>query len=146
MSLQIAQLFDLSRERDIKQRLARLPETLDQSYDEIYDQIKQQKGSTSEIAKRAFQWVMCSCVPLSPIELVAAVCQDPETDELDNVDIDIKIVLGACRNLLAVDQQRGACKFSHLSVQEYLETHHWTQNEANILISKVCLSLLNNAQ
>ena len=96
------------------------------------------------IANRAFQWIMCSCRPLSPAELVAAVCQDPDTDEIDEVDIDIKVVLGACQNLLVVDQELNVCRFSHLSVQEYFETYHWNSCETDCLVGKVCLSLLLN--
>ena len=96
------------------------------------------------IANRAFQWVMCSCWPLSPEELVAAVCQDPETDEVDEVDISINVVLGACQNLLVVDQELNTCRFSHLSVQEYFETHLWSSCEMHCLVGKVCLSLLVN--
>ena len=85
---------------------------------------------------------MCSCRPLSPAELVAAVCQDPDTDEIDEIDIKIRAVLGACQNLLVINQELNVCRFSHLSVQEYFETHHWTLCEPDILVGKVCLSLL----
>jgi hypothetical protein len=53
-------------------------------------------------------------------------------------------VLTACFNLLVVDQNLGVCRFSHLSVQEYFENHRWTQSQANGLVAKVCLSLLND--
>ena len=146
MSLQLAQLFDLSLERDIRERLGRLPDTLEKAYDEIYNQIRLQKGSAPEIANRAFQWIMCSCAPLSPAELIGAICQDPETDNLNEVDVTIDFVLGACRNLLTVDKQLDVCKFSHLSVQEYCETRHWSQSQANTVVAKVCLSLLNHPE
>lgn len=146
MSLQLAQLFDLSLERDIRERLGRLPDTLEKAYDEIYNQIRLQKGSAPEIANRAFQWIMCSCAPLSPAELIGAICQDPETDNLNEVDVTIDFVLGACRNLLTVDKQLDVCKFSHLSVQEYCETRHWSQIQANTVVAKVCLSLLNHPE
>jgi len=144
VTLQLAQLFELSRERDIRERLGKLPDTLNKAYDEIYSQIQDQKGSSCDIANRAFQWIMYSRDPLSPDELVAAACQDPETEDVDNIDIDIDTVLGACCNLLVVDQQLKICKFSHLSVQEYLENHHWSYAKSNALIAKVCLTLLNH--
>ena len=98
------------------------------------------------IADRAFQWVMCSREPLSPATLTAAVCQDPQTDETDNIDIDFGFVLEACHHLIVVDQELNICRFSHLSVQEYFEDHHWKQHETNAQIGKVCLSLLNDPQ
>ena len=108
-------------------------------------QIRLQKGSKPSIAVRAFQWITCSRRPLPPALLVAAVCQDPDSDEVIEVDIDSEIVLQACHNLLVVDSQLNVCKFSHLSVQEYFESHLWTQSEANRAAGQVCLSLLNDA-
>lgn len=145
MYLQIKQLLELlPLECDIRERLGKLPDSLDKAYDEIYAKIRARKGIAPEIANRAFQWVMCSCTPLSSAKLVAAVRQDPETDAITSVDINMSIVLDACHNLLVVDQQLGVCRFSHLSVQEYFENHHWNRSQANGLVAKVCLSLLND--
>ena len=80
MYLQIEQLKELPLEYDIRKRLGKLPDSLDEAYDEIYAKIRARKGSLPEIANRAFQWIMCSCTPLSSAELVVAVCQDPEMD------------------------------------------------------------------
>lgn len=138
------EVLELSREQDIRERLGKLPRTLKLAYDEIYDRIQQKDGSGPVVANRAFQWVMCSAKPLSSDTLVAAVCQDYTSDHINEVDIDIDFVLGACQNLLVVDQKLNECRFSHLSVQEYLENHHWRYNEADALIGKVCLRLLNS--
>lgn len=113
-----------SRERDIRDRLGKVPKTLKAVYDELHLKIRSQEEITPIIAERAFQWVICSCWPLSPAELVTAVCQDPNTDELDEIDIKINVVLDACQNLLVVDQELDVCQFSHLFIQKYLETHY----------------------
>ncbi|MCJ1379453.1 hypothetical protein MMC17_002554 [Xylographa soralifera] len=144
-ALQIAQLFRLQRESDIRNRLGKLPKTLDKAYDEIYDEIQAQEGSFPEIANRAFQWVMCAESPLSTVQLVAAVCQDPDTDGTDPVDIDLDDVLAACRNLLIVDQGTDICQFSHLSVQEYLEKHQWISTDTDSFVATVCICLLNDS-
>ena len=141
--MQIAQLRELSC-GDIRNRLGKLPKTLKTTYDELYLKIQSQPASAPIIANRAFQWVMCSCWPLSAAELVAAVCQDPDTDEIDEVDINMNVILGVCQNLLVVDQELNFCRFSHLSVKEYFQTYHWSSCEADILVGKVCLSLLIN--
>jgi ankyrin repeat protein len=142
--LQIDQLLSLERLRDIKDRLGKLPIGLRNAYDEIYTAIQNQEGSLPEIANRTFQWVMCSCIPLSPSTLIAAVCQDPEDDEPRPVDIDIDIVLDACHNLLSLDSELNVCRFAHLSVQEYFEQHRWSTSQANGLVGKVCLLFLNH--
>ena len=127
--MQINQLLVLGPPKDIRKRLGKLPKSLKEAYDEIYTTIQAQEGSMPDIANRAFQWVMCSYRPLSPKELVAAVCQDPDKDDVEDIDIDINIVLSACQNLLVVDENRYVCRFAHLSVQEYFEQYHWKSSE-----------------
>jgi ankyrin repeat protein len=82
---------------------------------------------------------MCSFLPLKSHELVAAVCQDPDGDDIQPVDIDIDFVLYACRNLLVVDPQLDTCGFSHLSAQEYLESRAWSLSQAHAHAAKACL-------
>ena len=146
VALQIRQLHSLSRERDIETRLAKLPRNLEEAYNEIYDRIQSADGSASDVANKAFHWLMCSRKAMSPAMLVAAVCQDPITDIVDVVDIDFDFVLNSCQNLLKVEGPRTkqVCRFSHLSVQEYLEKIHWSQTQTNCLVAQVCLVILND--
>ena len=127
-------------------RLGKLPKTLEEAYDEIYARIKAGEGSAPEIAYKAFQWILCSVQPISPTGLVAAVCQDSTTDDIQDVDIDINFVLGSCQNLLKIESTKEAdiCRFAHLSVQEYLEKSHWDPTQTNSLVSEVCLIILND--
>ena len=144
MALQIHQLHKLSRERDIKMRLGKLPKTLEEAYHEIYERIQSTEGSASDVAKRAFQWIMCSEEPMSPAMLVAAVCQDPTTDDIDDVDINFDFVLESCQNLLKVegDEEYAICRFSHLSVQEYLEKDRLSPLSNDVFVAQVCLTIL----
>ncbi len=127
-------------------RLGKLPTTLKDAYHEIYNRIQSADGSASEVARRAFQWIMCSEEPISPAMLVAAVCQDPNTDNIDVVDIHFDFVLEACQNLLKVEiaEEDEICRFSHLSVQEYLESNHCSQLSNNVLVAQVCLTFLTD--
>ena len=87
---------------------------------------------------------MCSYYPISPETLVDAVCQDPFTDVMDDVeDINIDFILQACQNLIKLDLSGSFCGFSHLSVQEYLENHHFGHKEAHELVGTTCLKRLN---
>ena len=137
------ELRELSCVADIRGFLGNLPEDLKMAYDKIMERVKNRKGSFPKIAYRAFLWVMSSSQPLKEIELVEAVCQDPETEATDPVDITAEFILGACNNLLMIDQSK-VWRFSHLSVQEYLETHHYRHAEAHTLIGTVCLRLLTD--
>jgi len=142
--LQITQLLSLERESDIRNRLGKLPKGLTASYNEIYTSIQTQEGSKPDIANRVFQWITASVEPLHADALVAAVCQDADNDEPQPVDIDIEFVLGACRNLVVVNQF-SICQFSHLSVQEYFEDQHrGLVDQAPKIVATVYLSLLNH--
>ncbi|KAI8675457.1 hypothetical protein NCS57_00446900 [Fusarium keratoplasticum] len=153
-ALHIDDLLKLRRDQDVLQYLDDLPEGLKNAYDRIYHDIKSRKGSWGQVADRAFQWLMGSYRPLRPHELVAAACQDPDTATVFKVDIDIDFVLEACHNLITVvetdafDNGRGSvrhakiCRFAHLSVQEYFETHHWSKQQVNRAMASVCLAIL----
>ena len=105
------------------------------------DRINSQQGISPEIARRAFLWVMCSRRPLGPRMLANAVCRDPVIGATNPTGLDINMVLEACRNLLMIDQS-GVCRFSHLSVQEYLETHHYSNGQAHLEVGSACLQIL----
>ena len=143
VSLQIKQLHTLSSVRDVESRLGKLPKTLKALYDEMYSDIQDTEGCTPVIAERAFKWLMCSYISMSPKALVDAVCQDPFTDAMDDVDdIDLDFVFHACRNLITVDSSGRVCRFSHLSVQEFLENHRFRHREAHELVATICLKYL----
>jgi ankyrin repeat protein len=167
-SLQIDFLLALDLEENISTALGELPETLEKAYDEVFSRIDNQQhgSSTTKIAYRAFKWVMCSVVPMKPEMLKWAVCQSPEqhTITVPGPGIDIQYILNACLNLLVVDSSAGVCRFSHLSVQEYIEKRKkkievyekgvvknydvekglWTVAQANGYAASVCLALLND--
>ena len=135
------QLLRLLFVSDIRGFLGKLPKDLKKAYDEIMDQIDSQEGRTPEIARRAFLWVMCSSEPLRPGMLAHAVCQDPGTRATNPGEININVVLEACRNLVMVDQS-GVCRFSHLSVQEYLEDFRYSNHQAHLMVGSDCLHML----
>ena len=139
------ELRELSCVDDIRDLLGKLPEDLKLAYDKIMERVKERKGRPPGIAYRAFLWVMHSSRPLGKFELVEAVCQDPATEATDpiNASITAEFILDACNNLLMIDQSN-FWRFSHLSVQEYLETHHYGRAEADTLIGTVCLRLLSD--
>ncbi|KAF2452875.1 hypothetical protein BDY21DRAFT_150021 [Lineolata rhizophorae] len=145
-ALQVKQILELKYEGAIRDRLGKLPEGLKSAYDEIYAKIKTDPCQKA-IAERVFQWVMCSAVPPTTKLLIEVVCQDPKGDEYmppqSNVDEDL--ILDLCHNLLALDPNRNVWVFSHLSVIEYFEEHHWNQIQANCLVANVCFIALNHS-
>ncbi|KAF4627727.1 hypothetical protein G7Y89_g10427 [Cudoniella acicularis] len=141
--LQTKQLLDLDLEEDILARLGKLPDDLKQAYDEIY---KSMNKAEKRYADRAFQWVMCACHPITSKELLPAICQDENSDDLKPLGgLNEDLLLKYCHNLLVIDPVRKVWIPSHLSVIEYFEDHLWNQSQANCLVSSVCLLVLQNA-
>jgi hypothetical protein len=61
-----------------------------------------------------------------------------EDGKIEHVDLNIHDVLDACCNLLEVDKHSELCGFSHLSVQEYLEEHHYQADKFATNASSHC--------
>ena len=114
--------------------------------------IMQQEGSSSQIATRALKWMVVSQGPLKPDELIAAADLDPtvvvETTALvPELTLDIDLLIKFCGGLLLRDKQLDVIRFSHLSVQEYLETEslnkNWDIIDAQRLVMEACLWALH---
>lgn len=133
-------LLKLKRASDVQAYLGSLPKGLHKAYQRILNDIGDQAGSAPVIAARTLRWIMNSAVPLSPMELVAAVCQSSDGLVPQDLDIDTEFVLDACHNLVVIIGS--TCRFSHLSVQEYLESHDWPNKPDGHLLGAVCLHVL----
>lgn len=131
-------LLKLKRASDVEAYLGSLPKGLQKAYQRILNDIGDQAGSAPVIAARALRWIMDSAVPLSPKELVAAVCQSSEGLVPHDLDIDTEFVLDACHNLVVI--MDSTCRFLHLSVQEYLESHDWPNKPGDQLLGAVCFA------
>ncbi|EPE05436.1 nacht and ankyrin domain protein [Ophiostoma piceae UAMH 11346] len=140
--LQISQILELQTQEAIRNRLGKLPKGLDEAYDDIYNEIALGDVSEKAIADRAFMWVACAIEPLREDQLLDAVRFDPEDVTHKTEKVSKAVLLNLCRNLLIFDGRRKVWRFSHLSVTEYFENHHWTLVEAHCNAAKVCLGLL----
>ena len=147
--------------RYVSSTLEELPETLDETYEQILQGIpkKMQKD-----AHRIFQWIMVSSRPLCVEQLaeVFAINFDEEISGIPTFDPNWRdpnaetVVLSACSTLVAIVDAgwRGrTVQFSHFSVQEYLTSDRIANGEhvsrfhihpkpAHTLLAKACLSVL----
>ena len=106
------------------------------------DSLMQQPGSNSKIATRALQWMAVSRRPLMPDELITAAKLDPAKDSAalsPELALGIDLLIQLCGGLLLWDKELDVIRFSHHSVQEYLETgyHRCTPSH-----QEACLSIL----
>lgn len=144
------ELLQLKRTADVMSYLGSLPKGLRRAYLQIMQTINSQEGSAPIIAARAFRWIMSAWRPLTPEELVVAVCQNTQHFNDLDPDVDINFVLECCRNLVVVapssasaqEADGSICRFSHLSVHEYLEDHTWDNKPDKSLPGVVCLRFL----
>ena len=52
------------------------------------------------ISLRTFSWLLAQDGTSDVEQLVVVVCQDPDSEEFSPIDIDLEVVLKACRNLI----------------------------------------------
>ena len=81
-----------------------MPETLDDTYKEIYDDIMALDEYDRKRADRAIMWVMCSERHLGEEELLDAIRLDTEDSKMWLLSrMDEKAVLFLCDDLLIID-------------------------------------------
>ncbi|KAK2667987.1 NWD NACHT-NTPase, N-terminal [Fusarium oxysporum f. sp. vasinfectum] len=135
-SLQLEALCELKSDQAIMERLGRLPPTLEDLYQEVFQKIKNYpSGSDREYAKHVFSWLLCAKRRLSPAELISAVSMAAPHQQLQTEQI-----LDFCCNLVVLDTQLDTFRFAHLSVREFLESQDgYASTFSNALAAKSCL-------
>lgn len=147
-SLQIQHLLQCSTRPAIQARLARLPDSLEKTYEEIYHQATPNRDERI-LLDRALQWVMCSARPLKTDELLFAICQDSRSGTVTSQrqDLDEDLILTLCQDLLTLDNSSPVMgpvwRLAHQAVAEYLENGTCCKYEfAQCEAGKVCLKIL----
>lgn len=146
--------------QDISSAVKALPKTLDETYDQMLSEIKEDKRNH---AHRIFQWLAVSSRRLCVEELadVFAFDFDAEVSDIPKFDpsrrpLDPKNeILTTCSSLITIVNVEGKnlVQFSHLSVGEYLTStriaksvhgphFHILPKSAHTLLAKVCLAFL----
>ena len=118
MQLQNLCSLRLNVEEDLFKELARLPEELVDTYDQIFEHVGRLAPQSRVIAERSLKWLLCQATELSEAEFLAAVSIGIERE---SVDITKETILFICGNLVIFDHALKVFRFAHLSVREYLE-------------------------
>jgi len=141
--------------------LAELPESLDETYERILQQIPKPNRVH---AHRLLQCLVVAAYPLKVEELAEVLAIDfsgtrmtPKVDGNLRWEDKERAVLSACSSLITIVQDRGSrlVQFSHFSVKEFLTSdrlaastvdtlryHHIPLEAAHMMMAKVCLSIL----
>lgn len=112
-SLQIQQLLSCNTQTALRNRLSKLPQSLNVIYEQIYDHATSDPDER-KLLNRALRWVLCSARPLTTDELLFAISQDPESDCITHQiqDVDEELVLVWTYNLLYLDRSPSSI-FAH---------------------------------
>jgi len=141
----------------IRYALAKLPETLDETYERTLRGIKKAR---QKIAHRMFQFVSVASRPLHVKELAFLLAFDFKAGSIPKFRKDWRLeasadaVLSTCSTLLAIVNDRGSpfIQFSHFSVKEFLTStrlaestdsrYHVSMTPAHTLVAQACLGTL----
>jgi hypothetical protein len=98
-------LSEHESERAVLRALDKLPDKIDQIYDEAMERIERQ--SNTELAKRVLSWVIYASRPLSVEELQHALAVSPRMTEMDPSDLifDWKLT-SICAGLVVIDKEQ----------------------------------------
>ncbi|KAJ5370546.1 uncharacterized protein N7496_006638 [Penicillium cataractarum] len=143
VTLQLQNLCDSHRikcEEDLLQELGRLPRSLADTYDMIYNQIVQSGARSKTIGERVLKWLLATQRPLKINELQAAVSVD---DGGQHSPLSKRDILAMTCNLVVEDTELGIFRYAHTSVLEYLETRpEFDASQVNMLLLSRCMDTL----
>ncbi|PVH70896.1 hypothetical protein DL98DRAFT_660943 [Cadophora sp. DSE1049] len=131
----------------LKKRLGSLPPKLQDSYDAIYDQIRESDENTKPLAERTIQWLLCAKRQLKTSELISALYAQGGVyhipfNEADGI-ISTDDLLDSCRNLIVLDQGQDTFRLLHLSVREYFEGRlEYASSTLHEIATASCLSTI----
>jgi hypothetical protein len=146
----------------LRQALASLPETLEDTYARILYNIDEEY---SKYAMRILRWLVCSARPLQIEELVDVIAVDTEGDprfDADNRLKEPRDILTICSSLVTISAEttEGSqskitemeVRLAHFSVKEYLVSESIQRGKAarysireihaNVSIAEICLAYL----
>ncbi|KAJ7759675.1 hypothetical protein B0H16DRAFT_1885008 [Mycena metata] len=107
----------------VREALSHLPNSLDDTYSTLLQQIEEQSRDDREIARSTLIWVANAKRPLTVLELQTALAIGPDDRSLDEDKLlDIKIILRLCAGLVIVDEELSVVRLVHYTTQEYLDT------------------------
>lgn len=124
----------------IKQRLGGLPNTLGESYLDLYNHhVPNKVVEEQELIQMIFSLLLVSQIELGHAQLESLV-----TSAHSDQSLSIDQILSLCFNLVVYDRHLDRYRFSHLSVREFLESKltDFSSTATNARVSAACLSVL----
>ena len=140
VSLQLQNLCDSRRikvEEDLLEELGRLPKTLLDLYDRIYEEVLRSAKHSRSIGIRVLKWLRVAQRTLTIPEILGAVST---TDDGTTTQVTTRDILNMTCNLVVEDTAVGCLRYAHLSVQEYLDSRpEFSDDETHRVVAERCL-------
>jgi hypothetical protein len=109
--LHLNSLASMSNRKQVSDAVERLPEGLDETYNEAMGRIRGQRKYDRELAERALPWIVNARRPLSLDELRHALAVRPGSTALDPEALDnAEIYTSICAGLVVVDNGSGVVR------------------------------------
>ncbi|KAI1864951.1 uncharacterized protein JN550_008497 [Neoarthrinium moseri] len=136
-SLQLQLLCDQVSDAAVRERLGRLPPTLEALYQELLDKIRAYTADADrQYARNTLVWLLCGRRRLSLNEFLAAVSIIPDHPPSA---VTKGQILQLCHNLITFDSTQDSFRFAHLSVREFLENdYNFNQMATNSIVADCC--------
>ncbi|KAK2773762.1 multiple ankyrin repeats single kh domain-containing protein [Colletotrichum kahawae] len=135
VKLQIERLCRETVEDDVISTLRKkLPESMDQLYQNSLDSISRAGGKARDLAMKVLSWVLYMREPLTPRALLATL------ESGGGTTLDANQLMNTCYNLVLLDTQCNVVRFSHQSVQDFLKDHEsFAAGTAHNLLASLCV-------
>lgn len=115
-------LVNQTSARNIYRALERLPEKLNDTFDDALDRAAAQPEEHSMLAAQVISWIFYAKRPLSVVELREALSVEPGDTRLDRSGChEVKLSLDVCCGLVSIDEEDNVIRLVHYSLQQYLE-------------------------
>lgn len=136
--------------KQVRRALDKLPEELDQTYEEAMERIQKQHKDRSKLALRLLTWITYALRPLTIDEIqhaLAVMDLEPEENDLDETGEDFPdtgLLITVCEGLVAIDTESHLIRLIHYTAQEYFDRRREEIfPKAQINISLACIRYLS---
>jgi len=117
-------LVNQTSARNIYRALERLPEKLNDTFDDAMNRTAAQPEEHSLLANQVISWIFYAKRPLQIAELREALAVEPGDTRLDRSGChEVQLSLDVCCGLVSIDEQDNVIRLVHYSFQQYLEDH-----------------------
>ncbi|KAK4971240.1 hypothetical protein LTR28_013361 [Elasticomyces elasticus] len=149
----LAQLHikSLERKQDrkaVRLALARLPQEIDEIYDDALDRINSQNRDDAELAQRILMWVTFATRPLKVKEVqhaIAVMNLEPGETHIDKDALpEEDLLLSVCAGIVVIGKKTSVVQLVHYTTQEYFERVRFKRfPTAQASIAEACLACLS---